>query len=249
MLFLLELVFWLCIFCLFHSYVFYPQIIKLLSNGKRNNDLVYSKEENLPKVSIIMSIYNEELVIDKKMESLLKLDYPNDRLEIFVGSDCSDDTSNEKMEYFNRQNSHVHFIPFKERRGKPDVVNDLAIMVFNKNKVENNHLLLMTDASVILQEGTLFQLVKHFKNSKIVLVDANMVNIGMKADGISKVENEYITSEVKLKHREGVAFGKMIGPFGGCYVIRSNYFSKIPPKYLVTIFILQCVLLKKEEMQ
>jgi cellulose synthase/poly-beta-1,6-N-acetylglucosamine synthase-like glycosyltransferase len=63
-----------------------------------------------------------------------------------------------------------------------------------------------------------------------------MVNVGMKMEGISTVENEYITTEVQIKHLEGIVFGKMVGPFGGCYAIRSNYFSKIPPKYLVDDF-------------
>ncbi len=208
----------------------------MMSKGKENNSLVYSYEDVLPMVSVIMSIYNEEQVIDDKMESLLKLKYPKNKLKIYVGSDCSDDETNSKMEYFKRQNPHVRFFSFNERRGKPDVVNDLVANALQDNAPNNNHLFLMTDASVILQEDTLFQLIKHFKNNDIVLVDANMVNIGMKKDGISTVENEYITTEVQLKHLEGIVFGKMVGPFGGCYSIRSNYFSKIPPKYLVDDF-------------
>ena len=208
----------------------------MLASGKSENNIVFSKEDSLPTVSVIMSIYNEEHVIDDKIESLLKLNYPKNKIRIFVGSDCSDDSSNVKMEYFNRQNDHLYFVPFEKRRGKPDVVNDLVDIVFKQNFIKKDHLLLMTDASVILEEDTLFELVKHFKNEEIVLVDANMVNIGMKSEGISKVENEYITSEVMLKHNEGIALGKMIGPFGGCYLIRSNYFSKIPPKYLVDDF-------------
>lgn len=236
MLLFLEILFWLCGLSLFHSYVFYPLIIKIVSKGKKNNSLVYSDEDELPMVSVIMSLYNEERVIDDKMESLLKLDYPKEKLKIYVGSDCSDDGTNTKMEYFNRQNGHVYFHPFSERRGKPDVVNDMVDLVFQKDAPNNNHIILMTDASVILEDSTLFQLVKHFKNKEIVLVDANMVNTGMKPDGISIVEDEYITTEVNLKHLEGIAFGKMVGPFGGCFAIRSNYFSKIPPKYLVDDF-------------
>ena len=208
----------------------------MLASGKSNNDQVFSEEDPLPVVSVIMSVYNEEKVIDDKMDSLVALDYPKDRLKIYVGSDYSDDETNQKMEYFNRQNDNVTFTPFQKRRGKPDVVNDLVDLAFRNHPPSKNHLLLLTDASVILEKNTLKELVKHFKNDQIVLVDANMINTGMKSDGISKVENQYISSEVRLKHEEGIAFGKMVGPFGGCYVIRSNYFSKIPPKYLVDDF-------------
>ena len=57
----------------------------------------------------------------------------------------------------------------------------------------------MTDASVMLETETLFELVKHFKNEEIMIVDSNMVNIGMKTEGISRLENQYISSEVGLK--------------------------------------------------
>lgn len=236
MLFFLQILFWLCTLGLVHSYVFYPLIIKILSSGKKNNQIVFAAEEDLPMVSVIMSVYNEESVIDEKMESLIELDYPKNKLKIYVGSDCSDDATNLKMTSFKEKHDHICFVPFEERRGKPDVVNDLSEMAILENHLDENHLFLMTDASVILKENTLFQLVKHFKNQAIMLVDANMVNVGMKSDGISKVENEYISTEVTLKHLEGIAFGKMVGPFGGCYAIRSNYFSKIPPKFLVDDF-------------
>ena len=232
----LQIVFWLCVFSLLHTYLFYPLILKILSKGKQNNALVFDEGDELPFVSVIMSVYNEEKVIDEKMESLLKLEYPQEKLKIFVGSDCSDDSTNSKMEYFNRHHSHIFFISFESRRGKPDVVNDLVALAFEKNSPGDHHVLLLTDASVILQKDTLFQLVKHFKNKQIALVDANMLGTGMSAAGISKVENEYITTEVTLKHLEGIAFGKMIGPFGGCYALRSDFFTKIPPKYLVDDF-------------
>ncbi len=232
----LQIVFWLCVFSLFHTYVFYPLILRLLAKGKQNNALVYDEGDELPFVSVIMSVYNEEKVIDEKMESLLKLEYPRHRLQIFVGSDCSDDETNPKMEFFKRHHSHIFFKAFEMRRGKPDVVNDLVALAFEKNSAGDHHILLLTDASVILQKDTLFQLVKHFKNKQIALVDANMLGTGMNAAGISKVENEYINTEVMLKHLEGIAFGKMIGPFGGCYALRSDFFTKIPPKYLVDDF-------------
>jgi cellulose synthase/poly-beta-1,6-N-acetylglucosamine synthase-like glycosyltransferase len=116
------------------------------------------------------------------------------------------------------------------------VVNDLAELAFKENTQSGSHAFLMTDASVMLQSETLFQLVRHFKNQEIAIVDSNMVNIGMKAQGISKLENQYISSEVNLKNLEGRAFGKMIGPFGGCYALRSTHFSEIPDKFLVDDF-------------
>jgi cellulose synthase/poly-beta-1,6-N-acetylglucosamine synthase-like glycosyltransferase len=82
------------------------------------------------------------------------------------------------------------------------------------------------------------ELVKHYKNEAIGLVDSNLINVGMKKVGISKTENQYIKGEVQMKHLEGVIWQQTLGPLGGCFSIRSNYYSEVPPKYLVDDFYL-----------
>ncbi|MFT5385817.1 MAG: cellulose synthase/poly-beta-1,6-N-acetylglucosamine synthase-like glycosyltransferase, partial [Saprospiraceae bacterium] len=195
-----------------------------------------TKSVELPNVSVIMSVYNEEAVIKEKMESLLALDYPKDKLVIYIGSDHSDDRTNEILEAYQNSASNLSFHPFKVRRGKPGVVNNLAQVAFDERGQSEEHIFLMTDASVMLEEETLYELVKHFKNKEIMIVDSNMVNIDMKSKGISVLENQYISSEVSLKNLESLVFGKMVGPFGGCYTIRSSHFSMIPDKFLVDDF-------------
>lgn len=236
MLLLLKILFWISVLGLFHSYVLYPFILKISARRKRANQDCYRPTEHLPFVSVIMSIYNEEAVIQQKMESLLALEYPKDRLMIYIGSDHSDDATNAIMQAYVASTPQLRFHPFRVRRGKPGVVNELAQIAFDAHGQSEDHIFLMTDASVMLKKDTLFELIKHFKNEEIMLVDANMVNVGMNAQGISILENQYISKEVQLKNLESLAYGKMIGPFGGCYTIRSSHFSMIPDKFLVDDF-------------
>ncbi len=51
-----------------------------------------------PSVSVIVAAYNEESVIERRLENLLALDYPADRLEVVVASDASDDRTNALVE-------------------------------------------------------------------------------------------------------------------------------------------------------
>lgn len=236
MILLLKIVFLLCFLALLHSYVIYPFLLDIWAKGKLPNQICYTKEETLPFVSVLLSVYNEERVIAQKLDSLLQLDYPTKQLLIYIGSDCSSDQTNTIIEQYAKENPQIQFFPFSQRRGKPGVINELSEMALKRNPASDQHLFLLTDASVMLGDQTLWHLVKHFKNTEIVVVDANMTHIGMKAEGISKSEDQYISKEVQIKHKEGIIWGKMIGPFGGCYTIRSNYFSKIPDNYLVDDF-------------
>jgi len=222
-------------FGLVHSYVLYPLIIKFLSKNKKPNQ-VYFNQSNLPKVSVLMSLYNEEKVIAEKLESLLNLDYPTEKIHFYIGSDCSDDATHTIVEKYAQQEPNFHFFPFQDRRGKPSVINNLTDAAFSNWEKTDDHIIIVTDASVLLQKETIQRLVRHFKNEKIDLVDAHMVHFGMEKKGISEAENQYISLEVNLKHQEGLIWQKMIGPFGGCYAIRSTKFSKVPPNRLVDDF-------------
>ncbi len=44
-----------------------------------------------PKVTVVIPAFNEELVLRRKIENALAIDYPKDRLEILVASDGSTD--------------------------------------------------------------------------------------------------------------------------------------------------------------
>ncbi|MEO1514734.1 MAG: glycosyltransferase [Bacteroidota bacterium] len=240
-----QLIFGICVLGLFHTYVFFPLLMRWLARGRSLNPERFSPDDQWPSVSVIMAVYNEEKVIREKMDSLLALDYPTDRLHIYVGSDCSTDQTNEILAEYDTRFSQVHIYPFHQRRGKPGQVNEIAADISTSHPPSADHLYLMTDASVILPPDCLRTMVRHFKNPDIVLVDANMLAKGLQAKGISRSEDQYVNREVRLKQWESLWSGQMIGPFGGCYVIRSDYFTPVPPNYLVDDFFICMKALEK----
>lgn len=242
---LLEIILWSSVIAILHSYLLYPLILRILAAGKHPPSEVFQEDAAFPVVSVIMSVFNEEAVIAEKVDSLLKLDYPAGKIHLFIGSDCSSDRTNDIVTAYAKKHPHLHFFPFTQRRGKPGVVNQLAAEAEALTPRTTEHIFLVTDASVILTPATLKHLTKHFKREEVIIVDAHMVHTGMKPEGISKAENQYISSEVQLKYREGLVWGKMIGPFGGCYAIRSNYFTEVPPNYLVDDFYITMKVLEK----
>ena len=243
---LVELLLVLSALALAHTYVFYPLMVWVMAKGKPANSTVFTAEDNdLPRVTVLMSLYNEEQVIARKMESLLALNYPEGKCRFLIGSDCSDDKTNDIVSKFSEADERVHFFPFVERRGKPPVINELAKRAEADWGVGADHVFVVTDASVLLAPETLFELVKHFKNQEIGVVDAFMHNVGLQEEGISKSEHQYLNAETRVKNAEGRLWGKMIGPFGGCYALRSDLFEPVPPNSLVDDFFLAFRALEK----
>jgi cellulose synthase/poly-beta-1,6-N-acetylglucosamine synthase-like glycosyltransferase len=226
---LLEIIFWTVFLLIAHSYIFYPLFTQLYGRKLKNNSLLYTKEEELPMISILMAAHNEEAVIQEKIESILNSDYPASKIEILIGSDCSTDKTNSIIEQYAKDDNRFLFFAFDNRTGKIGIVNFLY-------KKASGNLLLLTDANVILQKNTLFELVKHFKNPEISLVDSFMKHRNLKADGISNQESNYISNEVNTKHAEGKIWGSLMGPFGGCFAIRKEDFKPVPNNFLVDDF-------------
>lgn len=77
------------------GYIYYTKVEKI----KMEEDL-----EEFPFVSILVPAHNEALVIEKTVQSLLNLDYPDDRYEIIVVNDNSSDNSHEILTNMQKEN-------------------------------------------------------------------------------------------------------------------------------------------------
>ena len=226
---IVVILFWVSLMGLLHTYVIFPLLMRLLLILKLRAKASDNNTPIRPVVSILVAAHNEEKVIAEKLESVMQNDYPADKLEIFVGSDCSDDGTDSVVKKLSEKYHQISLIRFESRTGKPGIINQLV-------KQCSGELLIITDANVMFEMNTISALAERFENEKVGLVDSNMVNVGMLQSGISVQEKKYIQTEVLTKFAEGEIWGSMMGPFGGCYAVRKNLFSDIPANFLVDDF-------------
>ncbi|MEE2699839.1 MAG: glycosyltransferase [Bacteroidota bacterium] len=221
--------FWICAFLIVYTYFIFPISIILLSKTKTLNTEFYNNIADMPTVSILIAAYNEQEVIKEKVMSIIDADFPINKIEIIIGSDCSSDNTNQIINDLALAYPFIRTLIFHERSGKSAVVNKLV-------SEAKNEIIILTDANIIFSKNTISALVRHFKNKQVGLIDSNMVNIGIKKSGISFQEKTYISAEVKLKHAESKMCGMLMGPFGGCFTIRKSLFKPIPKHFLVDDF-------------
>jgi cellulose synthase/poly-beta-1,6-N-acetylglucosamine synthase-like glycosyltransferase len=228
----LYILFWGAVLLLFHSYLFYPLILKVLARNKKDNAITFERKDDLPLVHIVMAVYNEEQVIAQKLHSIFLTNYPIDKIKVLIGSDNSTDETNAIIESYAVRYPQISFHNFEDRNGKSGVLNRLRTFI------STNEIVILTDANVLFTPDCIFEMVKHFKNEEIAQVAANIVNKGMNANGISKQEKTYIQRENLIKYREGKIWGTMQGAFGACYALRASYFAAIPKNFLMEDFYL-----------
>src|SRR5262249_12359017 len=109
----LEIIFWACIIFISYAYVGYALLLLIVSLFR---NCPVKKGTVQPNVSFIITAYNEELRIRDKLENSLAQEYPVDRLEIVVASDCSTDSTDTTVKTY--ANKGVRLIRAEERKGK-----------------------------------------------------------------------------------------------------------------------------------
>ena len=84
-----EVVFWLCVAALVWTHAAYPLLVATASRVHARRIRV--DDSYSPTVAVIVAAYNEESVIERRIDNLRALDYPDGRLDIVVTSDASTD--------------------------------------------------------------------------------------------------------------------------------------------------------------
>ena len=175
MAFAIEITFWLSLAALFYTYIGYPLLLTACHPLARRR-ASQPDDDFRPTVSIVLAAYNEVSCIREKLENCLALDYPKDKLQILVGSDGSDDGTNEIAEEFRDRGVALHI--FGPRRGKMATVNRVV-------EKATGEICVFSDISEVFDQDAVLKLVRHFADPEIGAVTGNHIyfkeNSGMSA--------------------------------------------------------------------
>jgi cellulose synthase/poly-beta-1,6-N-acetylglucosamine synthase-like glycosyltransferase len=208
----LQAIFWVSLFCLLYSYCFYPVLLGLLARvfGKP----VRTDGALRPRVAVVVPVYNEQTVIRQKIENLLGLDYPPEKLMIWVGSDCSSDATNEIVQGMN--NPRVRLWVAETRGGKTEVINKLAPTI-------STDVLLFTDANTMHRPDSLRKMTLHYADGTVGGV-AGAIQHQYRNKEVEEVLYRSFESRQKLLESR---LNSTISAFGGFYSVRKEVFTPI----------------------
>jgi poly-beta-1,6-N-acetyl-D-glucosamine synthase len=219
---LLTLIFWGSVGLILYTYVFYPLILYVLYRLKGSVPARVSSYR--PTVSLLISAYNEEKVIEEKLNNVLKIDYPKEKFVVLVGLDGCSDNTHAIIKKF--ENSIVRAIAFKERRGKAAVLNDLV------DRAESE-VLVFSDANTLYEPTAITNMVRHFDDPEIGGVCGKLELHAHNKNAGSIGESMYWQYENMLKLMEGTIH-TTIGATGAIYAIRKSLYKVLPTDKIVT---------------
>lgn len=197
------------------SYLFFPAILFVISLFKKN---WVNRSDILPSVSTIIAAHNEEKVIRRRIENLIELDYPKERLEIIIASDGSDDGTNEIVEGFSDRD--VILVKSDKRQGKSTAQNLAAFKA-------KGDILVFSDAGTVFEADCLKKLVRNFADKRVGCVTGKLIYRNLKDSSISRYAGGlYWRYELLLKRLES-KLGILFATSGQCTAVRKDIFAPI----------------------
>lgn len=204
------------IFAVLYPYLIFPALLGLMS-GKKKRPV---SQNNLPSVAILVSAYIEAERIADKIRNFQSLDYPEDRLELWIGTDGSSDNTAAIIREINAP--RVFLVERLQRSGKTAVLNDLA----SRAKAD---IFVFSDVNALYRPDTVRMLVAPFADPKVGVVSGRTIIRGN--DGQAVVEGAYYRFEAWLKKRESQN-GWLAGALGAVYAIRAGLYRTLAPELI-----------------
>ena len=204
---IIEIVFWVFVSLILYTYLGYPLVVLLLS---RLFPRPIRKDDFSPSVSIIIAAYNEQRDLRAKLDNMLSLDYPKDKLEIVVASDCSTDDTDEIVRSYADQGVILHRQEI--RQGKTRAQQQAV-------KISTGEILVFSDATTIFEQDALKKIVRSFADPEIGCVAGQLDYVDRTSTAVGKGCRSYWGYEKFLKKCES-QLGSLIGVSGCLYAVR-----------------------------
>ncbi|HSG10916.1 MAG TPA: glycosyltransferase family 2 protein [Gammaproteobacteria bacterium] len=188
-----------------YSYFLYPLVLKLLP---RRTHAVATRDGELPRLSLIVTVHNEAGRIRAKIENTLAIDYPPDRLEIMVASDGSTDATEDIVGEFAARG--VRLVRADQRNGK-EYAQLCAI------RIASGDILVFSDVATRIPADALRMLAGEFADERVGAVSSEDRFISQ--DGSVAGEGAYVKYEMWLRRLESDRAG-LVGLSGSFFAAR-----------------------------
>ncbi len=212
----MKYIFWLAASFVGYSYLGYPVWLWLRS---RWSPRPVRRSSATPSVSAVMVVRNEEAIIARKLDNLLTLDYPHDKLDVVVVSDGSSDGTAAILAGY-AGNSRVRIVLKPASQGKAAGLNDAI-------RVASGNVLLFTDARQQIEPEALRLLIENFADTEVGAASGELM-LGDPTNGeTGKGMGLYWRVEKKIRELES-ASSSVVGATGAIYCARRTLVAASP---------------------
>ena len=219
------------------TYVVYP-VWQLIFPGK---PMDFTGEFTPPLVSVVFAAYNESSIIEAKIRSIYNTNYPIDKLSVWIGSDLSNDGTDEIIRNLQSEFPQLNLHVNDNRSGKSATINSLI-------EQTTAEVIIATDANILFKETTIEELVRPIALQKATAVAGTLAyEAGGVINSTATNEKVYLSLENAIRRAESRKHGICFGMEGGLYSMRKSYWKPIPPNTFMEDFFQTVQLIARDQ--
>jgi cellulose synthase/poly-beta-1,6-N-acetylglucosamine synthase-like glycosyltransferase len=207
-----QIIFWMSGGILLYVYAGYPLLVFVVSliSPKR-----VKRGRIEPMVTVLITAYNEEQAIRKKLENTLAIEYPRNKLEILVASDGSTDGTDEIVKEFGDRG--VKLFRQEGRLGKTYTQNKAV-------ELATGEIILFSDATTAYPPEVMLEMLPNFYDESVGCVAGKLIYVDDSSSNVGKGARSYWNYETFLKETESRACS-LIGASGCLYAVRRSAYE------------------------
>ncbi len=226
---LVTIFFWISLGILFYCYTGYGVILFLLTGIKHffaPRKEKQSEDFVLP-VTLIVTAFNEKIVVENKIKNTLSLDYPPNKLNIIFITDGSMDGSEEIVRKF----PSIVSMHLPERKGKYAAIKRAMKQV-------KTPVVVFSDANTILNAACIKNIAAHYANEQTGGVAGEKKIARNKAmSAVGEAEGLYWQYESFMKKLDA-GFNTVTGAAGELFSIRTALFKELDDDLILDDFVI-----------
>jgi len=231
---MLSIIFWTSLLLISYTYIGYGCILWLIRKIYRKTPPQFVDIGEIPSLTFVVAAYNEEEIIEAKIENCLRLGYPKDKIQFLFVTDGSTDRTGEILKRY----PWIAWTHQAVRRGKIAAVNRVMPMA-------EGSITVFSDANAMLNPQALKNIVKHYAQPDIGAVAGEKRVNSSEIDNASGAgESLYWKYESTLRRWDG-EFHSVMGAAGELFSIRTELFEKVEEDTLIEDFVMTMKLLRK----
>jgi cellulose synthase/poly-beta-1,6-N-acetylglucosamine synthase-like glycosyltransferase len=177
--------------------------------------------KDLPTFSVIIPVKNEEKVVGRLLNALLRLNYPRDKVEIIVVEDGSTDgTVDICKKYEEESHGVVKLLHKPVSDGKPSALNYGV-------KNARGEIIGVFDADNVPERNVLMNVCRHYEDSEVAGVQGRTLSINSEENMLSKFASyeEAVWCEAYLRGKD--VLDLFVHLKGSCMFVRRDVLEKL----------------------
>jgi cellulose synthase/poly-beta-1,6-N-acetylglucosamine synthase-like glycosyltransferase len=233
---ILKILFWVCLFIVFYTYLGYGMVLYLIIRLKRlfkgkKEKAPMPADEDLPTMTLMICAYNEQDIVAEKMGNTRTLDYPKDKFRVMWVTDGSNDRTNELLAAY----PEVDIVFSPERRGKT------AALKHGLREIKTQYVV-FTDANTMINPGAMREIARQFMDKTVGCVSGEK-RVAARQAGEMAAEGEglYWRYESTLKKWDSELYSAM-GAAGELYAIDPKLCHDVPDNALLDDFMMSMLI-------